>query len=259
MRAAVGRPGREILAEVELDEVGHLPQLVDETPVALDALFVDIDVVAGRATGHQGKAQGVGAIAVHEFKRVDGVVQRLADLAPLAVAHHAVQIDGVEGHLVSEPETEHDHACHPEKEDVVAGLHHRGWVEALQIGRVLRPAEGAEGPQAAAKPCVEHVLFRCPAIADGRLAAHIELSVRAIPGRDAMPPPELPTDAPVLDVLEPVIVDLRESFWHDADAAVAHGLDGLLRQRLHVQEPLCAHQRLDDFAAALAAGHAVLN
>jgi hypothetical protein len=41
-----------------------------------------------------------------------------------------------------------------------------------------------------------------------------------------MPPPELPRDAPVLDVLEEVVVRLHPLFRHDLRATVAHRFEG---------------------------------
>ena len=118
------------------------------------------------------------------------------------VAHRAVQIDGVERQLAHELEPEHDHPRHPEEEDVVAGLHHRRWVVAAQVGGVVGPAEGGERPETGGEPGVEHVgvLLDRPAaeraggerllLGDDRLAALL-----AVPDRDAVAPPELAGDA----------------------------------------------------------------
>ena len=54
-----------------------------------------------------------------------------------------MQVDGVEGHLPHDLEPEEDHPRHPEEEDVVAGLHHRPWVEPAQIGGLVRPAQAS--------------------------------------------------------------------------------------------------------------------
>ncbi len=62
-------------------------------------------------------------------------------------------------------------------------------------------------------------------------------------------------DAPIADVLQPVVVDLGEALGHDADVAASDRLQGRLGQRLHPHEPLGGDHRLDDLAAALAARH----
>ena len=176
-----------------------------------------------------------------------------------------MQVDGVEGDFAGELQPRHDHARHPEEEDVVAGFHDRGRVEVLQVGGLFGPAQGGERPQAGGEPGVEHigVLLQIGAAAvgavrgvlagDGLLAA-----VGAVPDRDAVSPPELARDAPVLDVLQPVVVDLGEALGHDADAPVAHGRQGGVGQRLDAHEPLRGDHRLDDLAAALRARHGQL-
>ena len=69
---------------------------------------------------------------------------------------------------------------------------------------------------------------------------------------DLVAPPELAGDAPVVDILHPVIIGLAEALGHELDAPVAHGLDGGLGQRLHLDEPLRARHRLDRRTAAVA-------
>ena len=88
------------------------------------------------------------------------------------------------------------------------------------------------------------------------LAGHGHLAaVVAVPDRDAVPPPKLAGDAPVLDVFQPVVIDLGEALGHDADAPIAHRLQGGFGQRLDAHEPLGGDHRLDDLAAALRARH----
>ena len=98
--------------------------------------------------------------------------------------------------------------------------------------------------------------------------ADVDCVVLVIPGRDAVPPPDLPADAPVLDVLQPLEVGLGPVLGHDADAtfldrrdrrpgngsqsagaAVRLGLAG----EIHV--PLVGQIRLDHGAGAIPARH----
>ena len=71
-----------------------------------------------------------------------------------------------------------------------------------------------------------------------------------------MAPPELARDAPVADVVHPLEVGLGPVVRDELDAAVLHRLDGLLGQRLRLDEPLRGDQRLDDGLAALALAEA---
>src|SRR5207249_3206403 len=76
--------------------------------------------------------------------------------------------------------------------------------------------------------------------------------VRAIPGRDAVSPPQLAAHRPVVDVLHPVGVDLLEPLGHDPGAPFAHGSQRPLGERLDVNEPLGGEAGLDHGVAALA-------
>src|SRR3989442_15295399 len=82
---------------------------------------------------------------------------------------------------------------------------------------------------------------------DGELAAF-----GAVPGRDAMTPPKLARDAPVADVVHPMVISLIPILGHELDPAVLHRGLRFFRQRLHAHEPLRGDERLDDGLAALA-------
>src|SRR5262249_28952018 len=85
------------------------------------------------------------------------------------------------------------------------------------------------------------------------LARDVDAAVAlAVPGRDAMAPPELPRDAPRPDVLHPVVVRLRPASRDDLDPALPDGLDRLGGQRLRVHVPLLGAQGLDARLAAIA-------
>ena len=72
-----------------------------------------------------------------------------------------------------------------------------------------------------------------------------------------MAPPELPADAPVADVREPIFVGVLPALREEPDLAVLPGLEGLLGEGLHPHEPLLGEVGLDDGAAAVAVPHRV--
>jgi hypothetical protein len=202
--------------------------------------------------------------AVDEIDGVEHVALGLGHLVALGVAHQAVDVDVAEGHLVHELEPHHDHPGDPEEDDVEAGDQHRGGVEGLEPLRVLRPAEGGEGPERGAEPGVEHVrvllqreVRREPVLVADLLlgAADVDVALGVVPGRDAMAPPDLAADAPVLDVAHPLEVGVLPVVRHEADApsstaSMAGSAEGA---DLHV--PLVGQVGLDDGAGAVAAGH----
>ena len=67
-----------------------------------------------------------------------------------------------------------------------------------------------------------------------------------------MSPPQLARDAPVVDVVHPVQIDLAIIFRNDRDLAALHRFDGAVGQRLDLDEPLLGQARLDHRPAAIA-------
>jgi len=89
----------------------------------------------------------------------------------------------------------------------------------------------------------------------GLVAADVDSAGLVVPGRDAVAPPELAADAPVLDVLQPVPVGAGPGVGHEAHAAAFHGLEALLREFVHPHEPLVGEVGFDHLPGAVAARH----
>ena len=155
------RAGRvEILrrqAAVHLAEARRVPELGREIAIALDAGGRQLDVAPLRRHRREGEAQRVGAILVDQVEGVHDVPLRLRHLLARLVADQRVDVDRVERHLLHEVQPHHHHPRDPEEDDVEAGDEHRGRVIALQLGRLVRPAERRERPERGGEPGVEHV------------------------------------------------------------------------------------------------------
>ena len=87
------------------------------------------------------------------------------------------------------------------------------------------------------------------------MATMIFAAVVAGPGRDAVSPPDLAGDAPVADILHPVVVGILPLFRQDAGLAAFDGLHGLFGQRCHLDVPLQREVGLDHGLAAVAVAH----
>ncbi len=176
-----------------------------------------------------------------------------------------MDIDRVEGNFSHLRHGHAHHAGHPEENDVVARHQHVGGVKIIQLGGFLRPAHGGEGPQARAEPGVQHVFFLADMLAaagfalldvvsaDGDMAA-----VVAVPSGNLMAPPQLPGDAPIVNVFHPVQINFREALGHKLHPALLQHSDGLFSQRLHFNEPLRGCDRLHCGAATVALAHIVV-
>ena len=243
-----------------------VPELVGEIAHGAALLNVEAHIVAGAVARDEVEAQRIGAVGVGHLERVDAVAEGLGHFASLIVAHEAVDEHRRERDILHLLKAGEDHTCDPEEDDVIARDHDARGIPELEIlGALIRPAEGGKRPERGAEPRVEHVGIAVDMLAvaglalagvgarDGDMA-----TVVAIPRRDLMTPPELTGDAPVVHVLHPVIIGLAEALGHELDAPVAHGLDGGLGQRLHLDEPLRARHRLDRRAAAVARADVVI-
>ena len=72
-----------------------------------------------------------------------------------------------------------------------------------------------------------------------------------IPNGYAMSPPDLPADAPILNLLEPLCVDFFPVCGKETDQMIAHDGERLLRFRI-TEKPLLAQAWLDRHFTALA-------
>src|ERR1039458_4223980 len=77
-------------------------------------------------------------------------------------------------------------------------------------------------------------------------------AILAMPRGNTMSPPQLPRDAPVVNVAHPLEISLGVILRHELDVAVLHHRDGAIGQRLDLDEPLRRKPWLDDGLAAIA-------
>ena len=106
---------------------------------------------------------------------------------------------------------------------------------------VARPAQGGERPQRGGEPGVEHVVvlaqradrrLRGAGARIGLVLADEDVAGLVVPGRDAVAPPQLAADAPVLDVVQPLRVGGGPVLRHELDLARTHRIQRRLGDRL---------------------------
>ena len=232
---------------------------VDELLGLLVDVRVELDVLVVGAQREQVVAHGVGAIHANEVHGVNTVALGLGHAAAVLGQDRRVDDDVLKRHLVQEVQRAHDHASNPQRDDVARGDERRRGVMALEQLRLLRPTLRGEGPQLRAKPGIQHVLVLMYVMA-AALGAHVGVlgkcvfpaAVLAVEHGDAMAPPQLATDAPVLEVLHPGGVGLRPARGVEGDLA---GVDGVERRPLELvdgHEPLLGQPRLQGGVATVA-------
>ena len=130
---------------------------------------------------------------------------------------------------------------------------------ALEQLGLLRPTLRGESPQLRAEPGVQHVLVLVHVMA-AALGAHVGVlgkgvlpaAVLAVEHGDAVAPPQLAADAPILEVLHPGGVGLRPARGVEGDLA---GVDGVERRPLELvdgHKPLLGQPRLQSGVATVA-------
>ena len=250
--------------QVHHDEPAGVPDLVGEVAHGLAFLLIEAHVVARAVAGDEVEAQGVRAVLVGDLQGVNAVAQGFGHLPALAVPDQAVDQNFFKGVLLHLLAAGEDHPGNPEEDDIIAGDQHAGRVKVVQLRRLLRPAQGGEGPQGGGEPGVQHVgvpLDICAAALGalgGVLPVHGDVAaVRAGPGGDLVAPPQLAGDAPVVDVLHPVGVSLAETLGDELDFALVDHPQGLLGQGFHHDEPLGGNQGLHVTAAAVTGSYVV--
>ena len=91
-----------------------------------------------------------------------------------------------------------------------------------------------------------------------RLFGYDELAAfLARPSRNAVPPPQLSGNTPILDVFHPVKIDFGKPFRYKLYLSAAYRFDCRLCQGFHGYEPLLAHNGLYRRTAAVTGTHVV--
>ena len=238
---------------------------VDELLGLLVDVRVELDVLVVGAQRQQVEAHGVGAVHTDEVHGVNAVALGLGHAAAVLGQDRRVDDDVLKRHLVQEIQRTHDHAGDPQRDDVSCGDECRRGVMTLEQLRLLRPALRGEGPQLRAKPGVQHVLVLMHVMATA-LGAHVGIlgqgvlptAVLAVEHGDAVAPPQLAANAPVLEILHPGGIGLCPARGVEGDLA---GVDGVERRPFELvdgHEPLLGQPRLQGGVATVAVHDGVI-
>ena len=238
------------LAALHLAEPAGVPQLVAEVPAQLDILLVEQHVLAKRGAPHGAKAQGIRPVLRDQLERVGRITKALGHLPALLVADDAGEVDVAERQVALPLVACHYHPGDPEENNVRPGDEVGRRVKLLKRLRLLRPTHRGKRPKPRTAPSVQHVGILFPTVTLRRLEAAVNL-LAPIPHRDAVPPPKLATDAPVLQATHPVVIRLGPALGIKIHRATGHAVTGLRLTRVF-QKPLLGEARLDRHIGAFA-------
>ena len=237
------------LVYVHQYKAAGVPHLVGKVPGSLHLVLAVAGIIAGAHAHYQAEAQRVGTVFVNNLQRIYAVAQGFGHLPSLFIPHQAVDQHRLKGCLTHVLDTGNHHPGNPESNNIPARHQHAGGIEVFQIFRVVRPSQGGERPQGGGEPGIKHVLILAQLAAalraDCRILAAYDLftAVIAVPHRNPVSPPQLAADAPVADVLHPVIIHFAEPFRHKLRPALPHSGDSRFSQGLHLHKPLFAQPR----------------
>ena len=224
-------------------------------------IFVKFHVRARGRNPHDAEPQAVRTVSGDQVQRIGRIPQRFGHLAPLFVADDAGEIDVFKWHLTHPFIAGHDHAGDPEEDNVRAGYQIRSRVECLQGVRLFRPAHRGKWPEPGTEPRVEDIGVLLPGRIFGRIRgvhSAVDLAgLPVIPHWNPVSPPQLPRDAPVLNALQPVIVNLRPAIWVKLHFTLRHHCLGGGHAGIF-QEPLFTEARFDRHSGAFAVADRVL-
>ena len=247
-----------------------VPDFVAEVAALFAECLVEEDIVAGGGGQHHAHAHAIGTEAGDEVQRVGRIAQLLRHLAAQLVAHDTREVHVAEGHLARVLVAGHNHAGHPEEDDVRTRhqVARRVVVADFLVARLHDAVEERDGPEPRREPRVERVLVLTE-VGGGKLVVaallagqghgffnrfgHYEATRGQVVGGNAVAPPELARDTPVLDVLQPVAVGVLVFGGIELDFVVHDGRQGKVCKVLHLQEPLHGELRFDGHARTLGA------
>ena len=238
---------------------------VDKLLGLLVDVRIELDVLVVGAQREQVIAHGVGTVHANEVYGVNAVALGLGHATAVLGKDRRVDDNVLKRHLVQEVQRAHDHAGDPQRDDVARGDQRRRGVMSLEQLRLLRPALRGESPQLRAEPGVQHVLVLVH-VMTAALGAHIGVlgksvlpaAVLAVEHGDAVAPPQLAANAPVLKVLHPGGVGLRPARGVEGNLT---GVNGVKRRPLELvngHKPLLGQPRLKRGVAAVAVHDGVI-
>ena len=241
-----------------------VPDLIAEVTSLLTQRIIVQDIVSGRRTQQNTHTDTVGTEALDQVQRIGTVTQRFGHLTTQFITYDTGEIHVLKRHFALVLITRHDHTCYPEEDDIRTRYKVCGGVVVIDlfVVRFFDTVKQTDRPQPATEPGVQctfilHVIafrfgfgnddFVIRIVLQTGLRQQIGIVVR----RDTVTPPELTTDTPVLDVLQPVAVGILVLSRIEDDIIVHYRRQSDIRKMFHFDKPLQTQPRLDRYIRTL--------
>ena len=136
----------------------------------------------------------------------------------------------------------------------------------LQLLCFMRPTKRGEGPQRRAEPGIQCILILCDICGaaffafSGVFLRYCDMTaVRTVVCRNSVSPPKLTGNTPVADIIQPVHINLAETFGNKFQLLILINLDGRLCQLVHLYKPLQFNHGFDGCVASFMAAYRMGN
>ena len=266
------RPPREIFIEAVANaralrinhrEARRVPNLVGEVAIRLNLIV--LPAVVRAADGCEHDACRVHAVLVEHIEWINTRPLRLGHAPTLLIQNRARYQHVLKRSFADELHARHHHARNPQEKYIACRDEHGCRVKSFEIIRLIGPAERREGPEPRREPSIEHVRVlreRARIACSLRDGAGVLFSscdkdtpIFRVPRGNLMPPPELPRNRPIAQVLKPVSINfLVRCFWDEARRLfIFKERERTVAHLAHATEPLRGDERFDNRLATLAA------
>ena len=123
-----------------------VPNLVAEVAALFVAFFRMAHVLGLGGLAHEREAGAVGPILLDQFQGVDAGALGFGHALAVTGHNGGVNVHVGVGFLSQELITQHNHASHPQVDNVTGGHQHVGGIEVVQVFALVRPAEHRKRP-----------------------------------------------------------------------------------------------------------------
>ena len=226
---------------VHEDVTWDVPNLVNEVPWRIHFLVRETHVLPWCRTVWKEPTKGIGTVFLDNIHWVNPVTEWLRHLASLLVTNETVNQDVLEWLTASEFQWLENHTRHPEEDDVVTCYQGWRWEVTFEVFWVdIRPAHSWEWPKGRTKPSIQDIFILFPSVTFWRFFANVHFTLSIVPCRDLVTTPELTWDYPVVNIFHPLKEGVVETRWVEFYLVLCILVgNGILRQLIHLDEPLC--------------------